>query len=55
MTTMHMLDTAGADIAYDVDDPLPPPTDAHRVRLAVAPWAERTAEEQERFGGRASG
>src|SRR4051812_50006824 len=24
MTTMHMLDTAGADIAYDVQGPVPP-------------------------------
>jgi hypothetical protein len=30
MTTTHVLETAGADIAYDVRGPLPPPTDAHR-------------------------
>ena len=30
MTTTQMLETAGADIAYDVHGPLPRPADAHR-------------------------
>jgi hypothetical protein len=30
MTTTHMLDTAGADIAYDVRGPLPTAEAAHR-------------------------
>jgi hypothetical protein len=30
MTTMHRLETAEADITYDIHGPLPPPTDAHR-------------------------
>ena len=30
MTTTHTLETAGADIAYDVHGPLQAPTDAHR-------------------------